>query len=60
MRSFRAQTERYCPSVSGARLHVFAWDDERQVWLARRDGEPSFIWATLRCCLAASPRISWR
>ena len=30
--------------MSGAPVHVLGWDGERQVWLARRDGEPSFLW----------------
>jgi hypothetical protein len=23
---------------------ILGWDEGRQVWLARRDGEPSFVW----------------
>ncbi len=30
--------------MSGAPVHILGWDEERQVWLARRDGEPSFVW----------------
>ena len=30
--------------VSGAPVRILGWDEERQVWLARRDGEPSFVW----------------
>jgi hypothetical protein len=30
--------------VGGAPVRILGWDDERQVWLARRDGEPSFVW----------------
>lgn len=30
--------------MSGAPVHILDWDDQRQVWLARRDGEPSFVW----------------
>src|SRR6266851_2687906 len=30
--------------MSGAPVHILCWDEERQVWLARRDGEPSFVW----------------
>ncbi len=30
--------------MSGAPVHILGWDDSRQVWLARRDGEPSFAW----------------
>lgn len=30
--------------MSGAPVHILGWDHERQVWLARRDGEHSFVW----------------
>jgi hypothetical protein len=30
--------------MSSAPVHILAWDGERQVWRARRDGEPSFAW----------------
>lgn len=30
--------------MSGAPVHILGWDESRQVWLARRDGEPSFVW----------------
>jgi hypothetical protein len=30
--------------MSGAPVHIISWDDERQVWLARRDGDPDFAW----------------
>jgi hypothetical protein len=30
--------------MSGAAVHVVGWDGDRQVWLACRDGEPSFAW----------------
>lgn len=30
--------------VGGAAVHILGWDGDRQVWLARRDGEPSFVW----------------
>ena len=32
------------PIMSGAAVHILGWDGARQVWLARRDGEPSFVW----------------
>lgn len=25
-------------------VHILGWDERRQVWLAYRDGEPSFVW----------------
>jgi hypothetical protein len=30
--------------VIDAPVHILRWDDERQAWLAHRDGEPSFVW----------------
>lgn len=30
--------------MRGAPVHVIGWDDDRQAWLARRDGEPDFVW----------------
>ncbi len=30
--------------MSGAPVHIVRWDEDRKVWLARRDGEPSFAW----------------
>ena len=30
--------------MSGAPLCVDGWDEAGQVWLAHRDGEPSFVW----------------
>jgi hypothetical protein len=30
--------------MSDAPVHVLGWDEERQIWPARRDGEPSFVW----------------
>jgi hypothetical protein len=30
--------------VGNAPVDIVRWDEERQVWLARRDGEPSFVW----------------
>lgn len=25
-------------------MQVVGWDEARQVWLARREGEPTFVW----------------
>jgi hypothetical protein len=30
--------------VGGAPVRILGWNDELQVWLASRDGEPSFVW----------------
>lgn len=30
--------------MTGAPVHILGWDDKRQVWLAYRDGELSFVW----------------
>lgn len=30
--------------MGGAAVHILGWDGDRQVWLARRDDEPSFVW----------------
>lgn len=30
--------------MSGAPVQILGWDDDRQVWLARRENEPSFVW----------------
>jgi hypothetical protein len=27
-----------------APVQILGWDESRQVWLARREGEPSFVW----------------
>ena len=27
-----------------APVHILGWDERRQVWRARREGEPSFAW----------------
>jgi hypothetical protein len=52
-RGLRAVSDRLTPGsgagdtvlvMSGAPVHILGWDDDRQVWLARRDGEPSFSW----------------
>lgn len=29
--------------MSGAPVHILGWDERRQVWLARREGEASFV-----------------
>lgn len=30
--------------MADAPVRIFGWDEEREVWLAARDGEPSFVW----------------
>jgi hypothetical protein len=30
--------------MSSAPVRILGWDERRQVWLARRDGEASFVW----------------
>jgi hypothetical protein len=30
--------------MSDAPVRILGWDEQRQVWLARREGEPSFRW----------------
>jgi hypothetical protein len=35
---------RYRACMSGAPVRILGWDERRQVWLARREGEASFVW----------------
>lgn len=30
--------------MTGAPVQLLGWDESRQVWLASREGEPTFVW----------------
>ena len=34
----------YRAGMSGAPVRMIGYDADRDVWLAKRDGEPSFVW----------------